>query len=279
MRRRKSKPDPQIVELNAGDLKGLRERARAEAWQRGDGETVDLLIVSHCELLELLKNKDISLARLRKMLFGASTEKTKNVLPEDAESDPDPTANEQDDAADSTEPTEDKPAKRPKGHGRNGAKDYPGANKVRISHETLEAGDDCPECGDGKVYDTGRPGVLIHIVGQAPLQATVYELQKLRCNLCGKLFTAQPPDGVGPEKHDATSGSMVALLKYGSGLPFNRLRRLQGSLGSPLPAATQWDIVHAQAQTIRPAHEELIRQAAQRPAHGRTSQMAPAPIG
>ena len=48
----------------------------------------------------------------------------------------------------------------------------------------------------GKVYDT-RPGVLIRIVGQAPLQATVYELQKLRCHLCGKLFTAPEPDGVG----------------------------------------------------------------------------------
>jgi hypothetical protein len=105
--------------------------------------------------------------------------------------------------------------------------------------------------------------VLIRIVGQAPLQATVYELQKLRCNLCGKLFTAQAPDGVGSQKYDATAGSMIALLKYGSGLPFNRTRRLQGSLGIPLPAATQWDIVHAKAKVIVPAHQELIRQAAQ----------------
>jgi transposase len=261
MRRRQSKPEPQVVELNADDLKELKERARAEAWQRGDGEIVDLLIASHCELLELLRNKDISLARLQKMLFGASTEKTKDILPEDAESDSDPSANDQDDAADATEGTEEKPA--PKGHGRNGANDYPGAERVSVSHETLEAGDNCPECGNGKVYDTGRPGVLIRIVGQAPLQATVYELQKLRCNLCGKLFTAQPPDGVGPEKHDATSGSMIALLKYGSGSPFNRTRRLQGSLGIPLPAATQWDIVHAKAKVIVPAHQELIRQAAQ----------------
>jgi hypothetical protein len=207
----------------------------------------------------LLKNKDISLARLRKILFGASTEKTKNVLPEDAESDADPTANEQDEAADGTEATEDKAATHPRGHGRNGAQDYPGATRVSVPHERLQAGDDCPECGKGKVYDTGRPGVVIRIVGQAPLQATVYELQKLRCNLCGKLFTAAAPEGVGPRKYDATTGSMIALLKYGSGLPFNRSRRLQGSLGIPLPAATQWDIVHAKAKVIAPAHEELIR--------------------
>jgi hypothetical protein len=56
---------------------------------------------------------------------------------------------------------------------------------------------------------------------------------------------------------------MIGLLKYGSGLPFNRLQRLQGSLGIPLAASTQWDIVHAKARLIWPAYAELIRQAAQ----------------
>ena len=68
---------------------------------------------------------------------------------------------------------------------------------------------------------------------------------------------------VGSQRCDATAGTVIALLKYGSGLPFNRLRKLQGSVGVPLPAATQWDIVHAQAKLIAPAHAELIRQAAQ----------------
>lgn len=56
---------------------------------------------------------------------------------------------------------------------------------------------------------------------------------------------------------------MIALLKYGSGLPFNRLERLQGSLGIPLPAATQWEIVRDSADQITPIFEALIRQAAQ----------------
>jgi hypothetical protein len=56
---------------------------------------------------------------------------------------------------------------------------------------------------------------------------------------------------------------MIALLKYGSGLPFNRLEGLQGNLGIPLPASTQWDIVQAVATNLAPAFEELIRQAAQ----------------
>jgi hypothetical protein len=100
-------------------------------------------------------------------------------------------------------------------------------------------------------------------VGQAPLAATVYGLQRLRCNLCGEVFTAKPPAGVGEAKYDATAAAMIALLKYGSGLPFNRLAGLQGSLGVPLPASTQWDIVEESAAELEPVYQELVREAAQ----------------
>jgi len=90
-----------------------------------------------------------------------------------------------------------------------------------------------PKCDKGTVYETGRPGVLVRLVGQAPIQAKIYELQKLRCNLCGVVFTAEPPDGVGSAKYDATAGGMIALLKYGTGMPFNREEKLQGGLGIP----------------------------------------------
>jgi transposase len=56
---------------------------------------------------------------------------------------------------------------------------------------------------------------------------------------------------------------MIAQLKYGSGVPFYRLEQLEGQLGIPLPAATQWEIVEEAAELIQPARDELIRQAAQ----------------
>ncbi len=56
---------------------------------------------------------------------------------------------------------------------------------------------------------------------------------------------------------------MIALLKYGSGTPFYRLEQLEHQLGIPLPAATQWEIVEEAAELIKPARDELIRQAAQ----------------
>ena len=88
-------------------------------------------------------------------------------------------------------------------------------------------------------------------------------MQKLRCHLCGTIFTAQTPPGVGSQKYDAESASMIALLKYGTGLPFNRLERLEGSLGLPLPAATQWGIMAHSGHQLEPALNELTRQAAQ----------------
>ena len=103
----------------------------------------------------------------------------------------------------------------------------------------------------------------MRIVGQAPLAATVYELDRLRCNLCGEVFTAPEPEGVGPEKYDETTAAMIALLKYGSGMPFYRLEKLEHLLGIPLPASTQWEIVEEAAEVIKAARDELIRQAAQ----------------
>jgi len=92
----------------------------------------------------------------------------------------------------------------------------------------------------------------------------VYYLQKLRCNPCGALFTAKLPEGVDPEaKYDPTVGSMIALLKYGNGMPFHRQETLQGNLGIPLSDATQWDIVNAQGKRAEPIWKELARQAAQ----------------
>ena len=151
----------------------------------------------------------------------------------------------------------------PPGHGRNGAEAFRGAEKVDIKHQKLTHGDRCPECGKGNVYGQKEPKVLVRIIGQAPLAATVYSLERLRCGACGQVFTAQEPEGVGPEKYDETAAAMIAQLKYGAGTPFYRLEQLESQLGIPLPAATQWEIVEEAAQVINPARDELIRQAAQ----------------
>jgi hypothetical protein len=115
------------------------------------------------------------------------------------------------------------------------------------------------------VYDS-PPKSLVKVVGQAPLGATVYKVQRLRCRLCDAVFTAPLPAAVAAlPKYDSSCASMIALLRYGNGMPHFRLEGLQASLYVPLPDATQWDIVSKAAPGPRAVFEELIRQAAQAP--------------
>jgi len=149
------------------------------------------------------------------------------------------------------------------GHGRNAAAAYTGAQRISIAHATLHAGDRCPECRKGRVYRLKEPATLVRVIGHAPLEATVFEMERLRCNACGQVFTAKAPETAGEDKYDVTAVAMIAVLKYSTGVPFKRQQRLEAQLGIPLPAATQWQLVAAAARQLRPVLEELIRQAAQ----------------
>ena len=142
---------------------------------------------------------------------------------------------------------------------------YTGAEQVTVAHPDLHNGDACPHCTEGTLYRQNEPAQLVRITGMAPLSATVYACDRLRCHLCGEVTTAPAPEGVGPEKYDATATSMVGLLKYGAGLPFNRIETLQAGMRIPLPAATQWDLVRKAVPVLAPAHTELLHQAAQAP--------------
>ncbi len=184
--------------------------------------------------------KSHSVMRLLKMIFGAKTEKASTIIPE---------------LKKMTKPKHEKP----KGHGKNAASSYTGCRKVSTPHPSLKKGDRCPECQRGKVYPT-EPGITLRITGNAPLMATSFECEKLRCNLCGEVFTARPDEGA---KYDAAAGAMVALMRYGTGVPFKRLEQLQDAMGIPLPASTQWDIVEKAAMPAHPVYKELINQAAQ----------------
>jgi transposase len=241
------------LEVCAEELDALLERAREALGERGY-QKLKAAIRTLSYVTELLETREATLASLRRLLCRARSEKTEAVL-EQAGIAPSPTSR--------TPPADTGSKKSAAGHGRHGATAYTGAQRIEVRHATLQRGDHCPECQRGKVYPLNEPGVLVRLRGQAPIAATVYELQKLRCNLCGEVFTAEAPEGVGEEKYDATTASMIALLRYGSGFPWNRLADLQESLGIPLPVATQCEIVTQAAAMLQPAMEELIRQAAQ----------------
>jgi transposase len=219
------------VEVNLAELDQIIDRSTRAPLSEAEGQ----------------KLKTALHAMAERLLPKRNTEKTRAVLPQDAAPADKPDTGE----------------KAPAGHGRRGAAGLTGANRVAIAHATLHAGDSCPECREGKVYRQKEPATLVRFVGHAPLEATVFELERLRCNACGEVFTADQPETAGADKYEETAVAMIALLKYGTGVPFKRLEKLQEHLGMPLPATTQWDLMAAAAKPIRPVLEELIRQAAQ----------------
>jgi transposase len=149
------------------------------------------------------------------------------------------------------------------GHGRIPASEYARAATIPVPHETLTTKCSCPGCLKGKLYAL-KPRIHVRVLAMPPINARMYEAESLRCNLCGEIFNATlPPSAGGDEKYDATVASMIAQLKYGSGLPFNRIEALQKQLGIPLPATTQWDLVNKAAEAMRPVEAELVVQAAQ----------------
>lgn len=210
---------------------------------------------AHVEAVALLRNvldhKGVSIDRLKQLLFGTSTETLDRLLPEDENPEDEPPF------------VEPKPKRKRRGHGRNGASAYPGAKQVEVTHPTLKPGDFCPCCGRGKIYDTKRPARETRFRAQPPVDALVFSAQTLRCNRCGEVFRGDLPEQAGTKKYDETVGSILALLKYGSGMPFYRLEKLQATLGIPLPSATQWEIVAETAEKCAPVWEALTSLAAQ----------------
>ena len=193
-------------------------------------------------LLTLLEMKNLSIAKLRQVCFGAQTESAHNVC---------------------GQPPKEQKKTKAKGHGRNSHRRYTGARRVKVAHPTLTAGQECPDCQKGKLRARKEPALAITVTAQPPVGAVIHEMEQLRCDTCGKLFTAPTPPEAGLEKYDASVGVMVGLMRYGSGMPFYRLERLQQSLGVPLPSSVQWEQVNRVARELEPVFNHLIYLAAQ----------------
>lgn len=252
-----------VRELELGKLEEILARCEKAPLSPEERQTLQAAVDTLAVLTQELERKDASIARLRHLMFGERTEKTHRLFPDPAGEKSD-VSTEAVAGQEGAQEAELRPnaARRP-GHGRNGSAAYKGATRIPIPHRSLSKGQGCPECQKGKVYPQREPRTLVRILGMAPLNAILYEAERLRCNLCGEIFEAEVPPEVGQEKYDHSAAAMIAMFKYGAGLPFTRLEALQKDLGIPLPAATQWEVVASRADLLVPAHQELIRQAAQ----------------
>jgi transposase len=243
------------VSARPEEIETLLERVRCNQLGEQDLRLWERLLRLLLSVVRFLEQKNTSLARLKRLLFGS---------PSDPPSSPPPASPGSAELSEAAPvPAPEPPPKRP-GHGRLPGSAYTGATPVRCLHPQLHPGACCPDpgCG-GRLFDTAAPAMFIRLTGQPLVGATRYEQQVLRCSTCQQRYTAPLPEGVPAEKYDVTADVAIVMAQYAAGLPFHRLARMQQTMGVPLSESVQWERCEAVADALLPIYLHLRALAAQ----------------
>lgn len=251
MTKHQDKDEPSRIEITEGDLQKMIEEIRQSLLADKTKGILIQVLVSFAWINRQLEYKRLSIEKLKRLFFGAKTEKPIKNSSDKPTSEP-------------KEKTEsDKKANpKPPGHGKNGAANFEISETIPVPHATLKAGDLCPDCEDAGLYPFGT-GSVLRFSGQPPVIARLYEPERLRCASCQETFTADLPNEAGLERFDPTAKAIVALLTSGTGVPAYRLEGLQKSLQVPLADSTQNDLREDVANDLAPIHKSLNLVAAQ----------------
>ncbi|NGX58743.1 MAG: hypothetical protein K940chlam3_01651 [Chlamydiae bacterium] len=248
---------PEKLEFDEKQIKALLDRIEYQKLESDDYPLFADLIRSFGWISKELEEKNLTIRLLRR-IFGFKTERTsllENLQNSESES------SEGDPETDGKGDEKDKDKGKKRSGKRWSAKDYKNAIVNKIAHHSLKKGDRCPDCKSGnlRIID---PGKVLRIVGQPWLQALIYERERLRCNTCGKTFTAKLPEDLArASKYDKTAKAIVCLLKYRGGFPFYRQQNLQKMLETPISDSVLWEMTKDVAMCLEPAYNSLIEEA------------------
>jgi transposase len=228
--------EPEKIELSDQDVDRLERELQASNLS----PQTQILLITVLKwsrwVSMLLQLKTLNLKRLRRLIFGARTEK-------DASKDDQKNKDKKDRGPANTGAA---PGDK-KGKGRNTPDDFKGAKKILHEHESLSPGQECPECARGTLYQY-KTSSFVTFIGQAPIQATRHDCQVLRCSACQRIFWPKAVDAQKRRKWDESVAATLAVMHYWMGVPFSRLERLQELGGMPLPKSTQWDLLEGMAR-------------------------------
>lgn len=247
------------------EIASLRERLRNGKLGEGDLVVLDRLLGLLLTLISVVQEKNYSIKRLKRLLFGPGTDtrSTKGAAADGEGGTPDSSSG---DAASS--PSQ-KRSERPKlegkrrGHGRLAASRFVGAHKVRCETAALHPKAPCPDpCCRGHLYDTKRPQFFIRRTGQPIVLATQYEQPVYRCSACQTRDATPLPEGVPRQAWDATASVAIGLYKYAGGVPWYRFSQLQASFGLPVPISTAFERCELVADAVSPVYRLLREMAA-----------------
>jgi len=252
------KDKPVQIKLTATQARELQTKIAANNLTTADQELLSGLVSSCLWLQTKVANSKMTIVQL-KAIFGITTEKIKRALKK---------ANSQDSNSQQIDgTTQDNTTPISKQGGKNSAEKYTGLPATTVAHEILNPGDPCPECVEvgmhGKVY-AFEPGVVIKLIGNPIISGEKFIINKLRCNLCNKIYVPEKYHELKHiPKYAASCSVAIAINKYQLGSAFTRIDKMQEMLGIPLPKSTQWDLVNDLGLNVEPAFEVLENYAAQ----------------
>ena len=137
---------------------------------------------------------------------------------------------------------------------------FSGAKKILHKISQFKIGEKCIECLIGKLYPVA-PGSHIQFTGHTPIQVTIHETEKLRCNACGKYFEAKLPADM-KSKYHPSADVVLAIQKYALGTPFYRNGKWQNDMNMPIPTSTQLERCASVFDSANPVYKTLLEYAA-----------------
>lgn len=258
---------PNCVQFTPEEVEALIDRLHHRCLREEDYPLLADLLRAMIWLNVNLQEKKLTIQRLR-AVFGIKTETAERLFRLAAgrtsagQSDPGrQTSSDSESPPDSSQEKEGTDNRKPN-HGHRPSSEYTEAKIIAVAHQTLGKGALCPSCQKGKLFSLA-PGTVIHIVGQPWLQVEIYKPERLRCPVCGQIFTARLPQEVASSRTNHTAKAIVSLLKYRGGVPFYRQGQLQNILGAPVSPSEIWEMTEAVADDLLPVYGHLCSIAAQ----------------
>jgi len=244
------------------------------------------IIDSYLHLMNILAGKTTTIKKLKRLIFGNRSEKSKNdegnsggggqgnpgnpssgpAVSGDGSAGPSNPPSSNGNQAQGVSPNNPddgkKKKKRTGGNGRNGHDNYTGATVIKCPLcETETPGAICPSCGEHKLY--ALPSISsIKLIGAAPVLAVKFEKERSGC-VCGAIFSGKAPaeyeDLFAGKKYTPSALSSMIHQKYDLGVPFGALGNYQAKLGIPLPASTQANKINDCFAPVVAISDELVR--------------------
>lgn len=248
---------PGRVDFAPEQIEALLDRIANKCLEADDYPLLTDLIMAMVWLNVSLQERTLSIQRLR-AIFGIKTETANRLLGlargKGKNKDKENQSSADDDGAKGSNQNKGK-------HGHRPLSAYTQAKTIEIAHQALKKGSLCPACLKGKLFNLS-PGNVLHIKGQPWLQVEIYRPERLRCPLCGKIFTADLPHEVATgSRADCTAKAIVSLLKYRGGVPFNRQGQIQEALGAPIFVSEIWEMTEDVADALQPIYSIVCEEA------------------